>query len=196
MTQIAVFASGAGSNAARLMEHFREHPKARVALLVCNRPGAGALEVAAGAGVPTLLIERERFLRGDGYVRELRAAGISFIVLAGFLWKVPDTLIAAFPGAMVNLHPALLPRFGGKGMYGHHVHNAVLAAGEEESGITVHWVDGHYDSGDIIFQARCAVEPGDTAETLAARVHALEHRHLPEVVEELVNRGETRDGRG
>ncbi|RYE01124.1 MAG: phosphoribosylglycinamide formyltransferase [Sphingobacteriales bacterium] len=187
--RLAVFASGSGSNAERLMEHFAPHASVEVALIVCNKPGAGVLDRAKRFGVPTLLIERERFFRGDGYLPELQAAGITFLVLAGFLWKIPLALIAAYPSRIVNVHPALLPAYGGKGMWGQHVHAAVLAAGESESGITIHYVDEHYDHGDHLFQARCPVLPGDTPETLAARVHELEHRHFPEVVEGAVLSG-------
>lgn len=184
--RIALFASGSGSNAERIMQHFKEHPSVQVALLVCNKPGAAVRQKAAAAGVPELLIERGRFLSGDAYLPELKAAGITFIVLAGFLWKVPVALIEAFPRRIVNIHPALLPDFGGKGMWGAHVHNAVIGAGAAESGITIHYVDEHYDHGDTIFQARCPVLPGDSADSLAARIHELEHRHYPGVIERLL----------
>ncbi|GAA4342905.1 phosphoribosylglycinamide formyltransferase [Flaviaesturariibacter amylovorans] len=184
--RIAVFASGSGSNAERIIRHFAQHPTVQVTLLVCNKPEAGVRAKAAAAGIPELLIERGRFLSGDAYLPELKAAGISFLVLAGFLWKVPAALIEAYPRRIVNIHPALLPRFGGKGMWGAHVHQAVLEAGETESGITIHYVDEHYDHGDHIFQARCPVLPGDSPDTLAARVLALEHRHFAEVVERVV----------
>lgn len=188
MIQIAVFASGAGSNAQKIIEHFNVNnsPHARVAMVVCNKAGAGVLQVAHNAGLPSLLIERERFFRGDGYVPELKARNISFVVLAGFLWKVPQTLIDAFPRRIVNIHPALLPKWGGKGMYGAYVHQAVIDAGEGESGITIHFVDEHYDHGDVIFQATCPVTPNDTPDTLAQKVHVLEHRHYPAVIEEVI----------
>lgn len=188
MIQMAVFASGTGSNARKIIEYFHtQHPgTARVKLVVCNKAGAGVLEVAAEAGVATLLLERERFLRGDGYAGELQAAGIGFIVLAGFLWKVPPALIAAFPRRIINIHPALLPKWGGKGMYGAHVHQAVIGAAEPESGITIHYVDEQYDHGTTIFQASCPVVPADTAETLAQKIHLLEHRHYPEVIAQVV----------
>jgi phosphoribosylglycinamide formyltransferase-1 len=184
--RIAVFASGAGSNAREIIGHFAVHPSIRVALVVCNKEGAGVIGVAAEARVPILAIGKDRFFEGDGYLPELEAHGITFIVLAGFLWKLPLSLIGAFPGRIVNIHPALLPAYGGKGMYGSRVHEAVLAAGETESGITIHAVDAHYDSGDIIFQARCPVLPGDTAASLAARIHELEHAHYAAVVERVV----------
>lgn len=186
MTRIAIFASGAGSNAAKIIEHFKTSETIAVALVVCNKPGAGVLTIAEQAGIPTLTIEKERFFRGNGYIPELKKNNISFIVLAGFLWKVPDALINAFPESIINIHPALLPAYGGKGMYGMHVHNAVIAAGEKESGITIHFVDGHYDNGDVIFQERCIIEPGDTPEMLAAKIHKLEHEHFPRVIEQVV----------
>lgn len=184
--RIAIFASGAGSNARQIIRHFAKHDKIEVALIVCNKPGAGVLAIAEENKVNTLLINREEFITGDGYVMELKNAGIDFIVLAGFLWKIPDALIQAYPNRIINIHPALLPKYGGKGMYGSRVHEAVIAAGEKESGITIHYVDGHYDNGDIIMQATCPIEPGDSPEMLAAKVHQLEHRHYPEVVEKLL----------
>lgn len=186
--QLAVFASGAGSNARRLVEHFAGSDLATVALIVCNKPGAGVLQIAAEHGIPTLLLEKERFFRGDGYVAELQAQQIDFLILAGFLWKVPGTLIAAYPHRIVNIHPALLPKYGGKGMYGQHVHEAVLAAGDAESGITIHEVDEQYDHGAHLFQATCPVLPGDSPASLAQRIHELEHRHYPVVVEAWVRK--------
>jgi formyltetrahydrofolate-dependent phosphoribosylglycinamide formyltransferase len=186
---IAIFASGAGSNALRLMEHFANHQHIKISLLVSNKAGAGALHHASNHGISTLIIEKERFFQGDCYLPELKSAGIDFIVLAGFLWKIPSALIQAYPQQIVNLHPALLPKYGGKGMYGRHVHEAVLAAGEEESGITIHFVDEHYDHGATIFQAICPVVKEDTPETLAAKIHQLEHKHLPQVVENVVLNG-------
>ncbi len=184
--QLAVFASGAGSNAEKLIEHFANSEVAKVALVVCNKPDAGVITIAINKGVPVLLIEKERFFNGDGYASFLQKKGIGFIVLAGFLWKIPHTLIAAYPSRIVNLHPALLPKFGGKGMYGQYVHEAVLAAGESETGITIHFVDEHYDNGDVIFQASCPVLPGDGPRDVAGRIHALEHAHYSRVVEEVI----------
>lgn len=184
--KIAVFASGTGTNAAKLITYFKDSAVARVALIVCNKPGAGVLAIAEKESIPSLAIEKERFFRGDAYVPQLAEAGIRFVVLAGFLWKVPQALIDAFPRRIVNIHPALLPKFGGKGMYGQYVHEAVLQAGERETGITVHYVDEHYDSGDIIFQTACPVLDDDTPETIATRIHQLEHLHYPQVVEEVV----------
>jgi phosphoribosylglycinamide formyltransferase 1 len=186
MKNIAVFASGAGSNASRIIQHFKNHEAARVSLVVCNKPDAGVINIAGEAGIPLLLIEKERFFRGDAYLPELEQARISFIVLAGFLWKVPGAIVRAFPGQIVNIHPALLPKYGGKGMYGARVHEAVIAAGEKESGISIHFVNEVYDDGKTILQVACPVEPGDTPEMLAARIHQLEHTHYPLIIEKLV----------
>ena len=154
--------------------------------IVGNRADAGVVSIARREGIPFLFIERDRFFRGDAYLPEIDPAA-DLIVLAGFLWKVPAPLIEAFPRRIVNIHPALLPKFGGKGMYGSHVHAAVIGSGETESGITIHYVDGHYDNGDIIFQSACPVQPGDTPEELAARIHTLEHLHYPSTIEKLLN---------
>ena len=169
MHHIAIFASGAGSNAARIIDHFRHHPAIKISLISCNKPGAGVLDIAAKEHIPTLLIEKERFFRGDAYVGALREQNISFIVLAGFLWKIPSALVQAFKGRIINIHPALLPKYGGKGMYGHHVHEAVIAAKEKESGITIHYVDELYDHGQVIFQASSALDATDTPATLAQK---------------------------
>lgn len=183
--KLAIFASGSGSNALVMMQYFNDHPTLEIGLLVSNKPGSGALHHAANMGVSTLLLEKIKFHNGDGYLPELKAAGIDFIILAGFLWKIPTTLTNAYAHKIVNIHPALLPKFGGKGMYGIHVHSAVIAAGEKESGITIHFVDEQYDHGATLFQAMCPVLENDTAETLAARVLSLEHLHYVKVVESL-----------
>lgn len=186
MQKLAIFSSGAGSNAAKIIDHFRDHPSIGVGLIACNNPSAGVLAIAKREGIRVLLVEKEQFFRGDGYVPALRAAGIDFLVLAGFLWKIPMALVQAYRQRIVNIHPALLPKYGGKGMYGHFVHEAVIAAGEQESGITIHYVDELYDHGQAIFQAKVIVEPGDTPATLAAKIQHLEHSHFPRVVEEVV----------
>ncbi len=182
MKKIAVFASGAGSNAQKIIDHFRQSEKIKIALIVCNKPDAGVLTIAAKEKIPSLIIEKEKFFRGNAYVDELTKAGIDFIVLAGFLWKIPGALIKAFPDKIINIHPALLPDYGGKGMYGHHVHQSVIDNKEKESGITIHYVDEKYDHGHIIFQAKCPVLPTDTAESLAQKIHQLEHEHYHEVI--------------
>lgn len=187
MKQIAIFASGAGSNAKNIVEYLAASNKkgistSTIGLIVCNKPDAGVIKMATSNQIPTLVIEKEKFFRGNAYVDELKAAHIDFIVLAGFLWKIPTTLIKAFHGKMINIHPALLPKHGGKGMYGQFVHEAVIANKETESGITIHYVDEVYDHGQIILQATCVVDDDDTPETLANKVQALEHRHFPAAV--------------
>ncbi len=185
---IVIFASGAGSNAKKIIEYFAGSATVKVALIVCNKPGAGVLSVAAQNGIPTLLIEKERFLHGDGYLPELKKYYTGLVVLAGFLWKIPPALVAAFPKKIINIHPALLPKYGGKGMYGNRVHEAVIAAQEKESGISIHYVDEIYDHGETIFQASCPLEPGDTSESLAQKIHGLEHAHYPGVIESLLQK--------
>lgn len=185
MKKLAIFSSGAGSNAARIIDHFRHHPSITVSLIVCNNPNAGVLNIAGKERIPVLLIEKDNFFRGTAYIPELRAQGIDLLVLAGFLWKVPATLVQAFPRRIINIHPALLPKYGGKGMYGRHVHEAVMAAGENESGVTIHYVDELFDHGQPIFQEKVAIEPGDTPETLAKKVQYLEHNHFPRIIEQV-----------
>jgi folate-dependent phosphoribosylglycinamide formyltransferase PurN len=201
---VAIFASGAGSNARKIIEYFENQfvsefasgknsslsdsksvRPIKVSLIVCNVPTAGVLDIAKEKGIPTLLINKTEFTAG-GYVESLRNSDIDFIVLAGFLWKVPEVLVNAFPKAIINIHPALLPNYGGKGMYGSRVHEAVIASGETKSGITIHWVDANYDEGDIIFQAECVIAAGDTPEMLAQKIHALEHQHFAPVIEKLL----------
>jgi phosphoribosylglycinamide formyltransferase 1 len=184
--RIAIFASGAGSNAKKIIEHFSRHKQIEVALIVCNKPGAGVLTIASHYKIPALLIEKEKFFRGDAYIPELKEQAIRFIVLAGFLWKIPQALIKTFPGQIINIHPALLPKYGGKGMYGAFVHEAVIASKEKESGITIHFVDELYDHGDHILQVTCPVYPNDTPASLAQRIHELEHAHFPKVVEDVI----------
>lgn len=186
---IAVFASGAGSNAAKIIEHFNgglSKKNIKVSVIVCNKPGAGVLDIAEKNNLPTILLDKERFFRGDAYVPVLQEAGVDAIVLAGFLWKVPAALVQAYNNKILNIHPALLPNYGGKGMYGNFVHEAVIAAGDTKSGITIHVVDEQYDHGNHIFQAVCPVLPGDTAATLAARIHELEHVNYARVIEEFL----------
>jgi phosphoribosylglycinamide formyltransferase-1 len=189
MKKMALFASGTGTNAQKIIDHFSDkNKKALIALIVCNNPVAGVLQIASKEDIPTLILEKERFFRGDAYLPELRNAQIDLIVLAGFLWKIPQRLIDAYPGRIINIHPALLPKYGGKGMYGAFVHEAVLNAGEVESGITIHYVDEHYDRGDIIFQAKCPVDKTDSIESLSKKIHQLEHQYYPIVIEEVLNK--------
>lgn len=188
MFKLAIFASGAGSNAAKIIEHFAGNKAVMINLIVSNKKEAGVLGIAAVANIDTLIINRNKFYETVDFVNELKSRGINFIVLAGFLWKIPETLIVAFPNRIINIHPALLPKYGGKGMYGNFVHEAVIAAEEKESGITIHYVDAHYDEGDIIFQAKCNIDTTDTPSSLAAKIHALEHAHFPVVIEELLKK--------
>jgi len=186
MKRIAIFASGTGSNAQKILSHFKTSNKIEVALIVSNKTNAGVLNFAKEYSTPTLIIEREKFLKGDGYVPELQAARIDWIILAGFLWKIPPILINQWGKRIINIHPALLPKYGGKGMYGEAVHRAVLAANEKESGITIHYVDEQYDHGATIFQATCSVLSTDLVENLAEKIHALEHLHYPVVIEKVI----------
>lgn len=179
---IAIFASGAGSNAKKIIEYFTGNSFVKVSLIVCNNPKAGVLQIAAENNIPVMMVSRKGFFETETCLEELELHNIRFIVLAGFLWMIPGYLIKAFPGRIINLHPALLPKYGGKGMFGENVHRAVIEAGDKESGITIHYVDEHYDNGDIIFQAKCEVNETDTPSTLARRIHALEHEHFAKVI--------------
>ncbi len=186
MKRIAVFASGAGSNAENLIKYFSTKNSGKVVLVLSNKPHAPVLERAAKLGIESAIFDRDEFYTSEKVLKMLTERNVDFVVLAGFLWFIPDYLTRAFDGRIVNIHPALLPAYGGKGMYGDKVHSAVLEAGEKESGITIHYVNEIYDSGDIIFQARCSVLPGDDIHSLAARVHELEYRYFPQVVEEVI----------
>jgi len=184
--RIAVLASGRGSNFEVLVKHFNRQQRIRVELLLCNKPGAGVLELAKQYSIPGLIKTNWESDNGEALLEELKSRRIDYLVLAGFLKKIPLRLIENFPRRIINIHPALLPRFGGKGMYGANVHRAVIESGEKESGITIHFVDEHYDTGDVIFQARCRVEDSDSAESLAEKIHLLEHKHFPDVVESVI----------
>ena len=189
MTNIAIFASGNGSNAQRIAEYFAGHPNIRICLILSNKADAYVLQRARNLGIPSFVFTA-RELRETSIVSEvLRSHQVDFIVLAGFLLLVPSDIIHHWQGRIINIHPALLPKYGGRGMYGHHVHEAVIAAGEQESGITIHYVNARYDEGDVIFQARCPVLPGDTPDSLAGRIHELEYRHFPEVIGSLFEEG-------
>lgn len=185
MHTLVIFASGRGSNARSIIEYFEATGSARVALIVANKAGLGVLEMAAEKGIPTL-VANDAALASSEVLKQLIDIQPSLIVLAGFLRKIPSSLIDTFPEKILNIHPALLPRHGGKGMWGHHVHSAVLVAGDVESGITIHRVNAHYDEGAVLLQARCPVLPDDTAETLAARVLRLEHFYYPRVIDFLL----------
>ncbi len=184
--RIAIFASGSGTNAERIMTHFRDHDGAEVSIVLSNKPDAGVLERAAGFRVNTRVFDRDAFYNTHEVTDLLRGLEIDLIVLAGFLWLVPTDLIRAFPERIINIHPALLPKYGGKGMYGRHVHEAVIENGDRESGISIHFVNEVYDEGKVILQEKCEVKPDDTPESLAQRIHQLEYRHYPLLIEELL----------
>ena len=187
MVRIAILASGSGTNAQRLIEHFAGSADAHVVLVGCDQPSGGVNARAWDILVPCYVF-RGTVLKNGTVLHELQGQHIDLIVLAGFMRLIPAEMVRAFPDRIVNIHPSLLPKYGGKGMFGHHVHAAVIAAGEPESGITIHLVNERYDEGRVLFQAKCPVNTGDTTEALAERVHALEHAHYPEVVQELVGR--------
>lgn len=182
MKKIAVFASGSGSNAEALVHFFKDRKDARVAMIVCNNPQAGVVERAHRLRIPLVMVSKRVLYEDQSLLYTLRQEGIDALVLAGFLWLVPAYLIQAYPQRIVNLHPALLPAFGGKGMYGIKVHEAVIAAGEKESGISIHLVNEHYDEGQLLAQFRTPIAAGETVESLAEKIHQLEHRHFPETV--------------
>ena len=186
MKNIAIFASGSGTNAENLVHFFRTDPIVRVGLVLTNNQNAGVIRRAQSNDIETLVFSRTEFYESEKILNLMKQRGIDFVVLAGFLWLVPDNILKTFENKVVNIHPALLPNYGGKGMYGRHVHEAVIANGEKESGITIHYVNARYDEGDIIFQARCKVKSDDTPESLASRIHQLEYEHFPQVVEKLL----------
>lgn len=183
MQRIAIFASGTGTNTVRIIEYFKGHSSIRVSLVLSNKPDAPVLEKAKSLGVETYAFNRGQLYETNEVVEKLHTENIDLIVLAGFLWKVPDNLLKSYQDRIVNIHPALLPKFGGKGMYGMHVHRAVKEAGEPETGISIHLVNEEYDKGKMLFQAKCQVIEEDTPETIARKVHALEHTHFPEQIE-------------
>ncbi len=186
MKKLAIFASGTGSNAKKLIDYFSGNNQISVALLLSNRKDAGALEVAENAGISTVVFTKDEFYNSSKILERLVSEKIDFIVLAGFLLKIPENILKAYENKIINIHPALLPDFGGKGMYGLNVHKAVIESGKKESGISIHFVNEHYDEGKILFQGRCAVLAGDTPESLAARVQELEHTYFAKVVEQAV----------
>lgn len=187
MKRLAIFASGTGSNAKQLIDYFSGNKDISVALLVSNRKEARALEIARNSNVPAVNFTKEEFYNSSTVIEKLVSEKIDFIVLAGFLIKIPDNILKAYENKIINIHPALLPDFGGKGMYGLNVHKAVIESGKKESGITIHLVNEHYDEGRILYQAKCPVLENDTAEILATRVQELEHRYFPEVVEHFIS---------
>ena len=188
MKNIALFASGNGTNVQRIAEYFAESEDVCIKLIVCNKATAYVMERAKNLKINTLLIDKAMFYESDEVVKILQKLEINLIVLAGFLWLIPDNLIQAFPQKIINIHPALLPKYGGKGMYGMHVHSAVVANKEQFSGISVHYVNQNYDEGDIIFQKKCAISSEDTAEDVAKKVHELEYIYYPEIIKQKIYR--------
>jgi phosphoribosylglycinamide formyltransferase-1 len=184
---IAILASGAGSNAQKILEHFSNRMDIAVRLIVSNKQEAGVLNIAKVASIDTFIVTRDSFYATTDLLVELDKRNIDFIVLAGFLWLIPPYLIQHYPDRIINIHPALLPKYGGKGMYGHFVHEAVHLAKETHSGITIHYVNEKYDEGSIVFQERCEILPSDQPEDIARKVQVLEHSYYPTVIDQLVS---------
>jgi phosphoribosylglycinamide formyltransferase 1 len=189
--RIAIFASGSGSNAQKIMEYFKKHHDAEVAIVLTNNPEAYVLQRADNFEVPSHVFDKFEFYKTDSVVNLLKNLQIDIIVLAGFLWLVPQNLLKAFPNKIINIHPALLPKYGGKGMYGDFVHNAVISNKDEESGITIHFVNEHFDEGEIIHQSRFRIEKDDDLEMVKFKGQQLEHQHYPKVVEQLLKKMKT-----
>lgn len=187
MKKIAILASGSGSNAENIARYFSGSEYATVSFIIANNTGAYVLERAKRLGIEAVVVNKAEFTQADTVIQMLQERKIDFIVLAGFLLLVPEKLIKAYPGRIVNIHPALLPKHGGKGMYGDNVHKAVVECGDKESGITIHLIDEHYDKGTTFFQAKCPVLPTDTPDDVASKVHALEYEHFPRVIEEILH---------
>jgi len=188
MKKIAIFASGSGTNAENLIKYFSNRKSAKVTLILSNRREAYVLKRAAEHNIKSIFFDYNEFNTSDKVLDDLLRNDIDFLVLAGFLWLVPEKILNFYAGRIINIHPALLPKYGGKGMYGEKVHKAVIDNHESESGISIHYVNKSYDEGSIIFQARCKVEPSDTPDTLAARIHELEYKYFPEVIENLIGK--------
>lgn len=186
--RIAIFASGSGSNAQKIMEFFKKHQDAEVALVLTNNPEAYVLQRADNFEVPSHVFDKHEFYHSDEILSLLKNLQIDLIVLAGFLWLIPQNLISAYPKRIINIHPALLPKYGGKGMYGDNVHKAILKAGEEESGISIHYVNERFDEGEIIYQSRFKIEKGDDLEMVKFKGQQLEHLHYPKVVEQVLKK--------
>lgn len=182
MKKIAIFASGSGTNFQQICEYFQNNNEIKVDVLIVNKKNAYVRQRATNLGIDDFYFDKADFYENNKVLELLQTRDIDLIVLAGFLWLIPQNLIAAFPNKIINIHPALLPLYGGKGMYGHNVHQAVIAAKEKESGITIHYVNELYDSGDIIFQAKCQLTDKDTVESLEEKIHLLEKEHYPQVI--------------
>lgn len=186
--RIAIFASGSGSNAQKIMEHFKKHTDAEVAIVLTNNPEAYVLQRADNFEIPTHIFDKHEFYETDNVVDLLKNLNIDLLVLAGFLWLVPDTILANYPKRIINIHPALLPKYGGKGMYGDRVHKEVLANGDEESGISIHYVNEKFDTGEIIHQARFKIEKNDDLEIIKFKGQQLEHQYFPKIIEQVLKK--------
>ena len=186
MNKVAIFASGSGSNAQCIAEYFNNHKSISVSLILSNKPDAFVLERARKLNIPSVVFSREQFYDNNHVLDILKSNDISYVILAGFLWLIPESLINAYPDKIINIHPALLPKHGGKGMYGDNVHKAVVAEGDKESGITIHFVNREYDRGTIIYQAKCKVDTTDTPDDVAQKVHRLEYQYYPSVIEKVI----------
>ena len=186
MKKLAIFVSGSGTNMQRIANYFKNHPQIEMSLVVCNNPDAGAIARAESLGIPLMMIDKKSFKNPEPLTAELFKKQIDWIILAGFLWLIPKAIIQAYPNRIINIHPALLPAYGGKGMYGEKVHQAVINNGEKQSGITIHFVNEHYDAGAIIFQQQLDLQANEKSESLAQRIHELEYKHYPEVIEKVV----------
>lgn len=186
--RIAIFASGSGSNAQKIMEHFKRSNDAEVVLILTNNPDAYVLQRADNFEIPSHIFDRKEFYQTDKVVHLLKNLNVDLVVLAGFLWLVPQNLLEAFPNKIINIHPSLLPKYGGKGMYGEHVHLAVLADKEQESGITIHFVNSKFDEGEIIHQSKFKIDKGDDLKMMKFKVQQLEHQHFPKVIEGLLKK--------
>jgi phosphoribosylglycinamide formyltransferase 1 len=184
--RIAIFASGSGSNAQRIAEYFEGKGVLEISAIYCNNPEAFVLQRAKILNIPSVLFNRQTFYTSNEILEDIKQRQIDWIILAGFLWLVPQYILQAFPQRIINIHPALLPNYGGRGMYGMKVHQSVVAAGDTKSGITIHYVNEHYDEGNIIFQAYCQVTAKDSPEILAAKIHELEYEHFPRVIKDMV----------
>jgi phosphoribosylglycinamide formyltransferase-1 len=190
MHRLAIFASGSGTNAENIIRYFQNKPRIKVSCICTNRADAYVTERVRPYHIPVLVFSRHDFYETGKVLDYLKENRIDWIILAGFLWLIPANLVDRYPSRIINIHPALLPKYGGKGMYGSSVHKAVIENREKQSGITIHYVNNEYDKGNIIFQASCDILKDDTPESLASRVHALEYEHFPRVIEEVVTRDE------
>jgi phosphoribosylglycinamide formyltransferase 1 len=186
MKRISIFASGSGTNAQRISEYFSSNQEVSIVRIFCNNPEAYVLTRAKHLNIPFLTFKRKDLYHSTLILDQLRQDRTDLIVLAGFLWLIPANILSSFENRIINIHPALLPKFGGKGMYGHHVHKAVIASGDHESGISIHFVNEKYDEGDIFFQAKCPIDEGETVDSLAAKIHELEYTHFPVIIQRVI----------